>query len=167
MSADALVITTMQPEDWPKAAAIYAEGIASGVASFATHVPAWETWNASRLMTGRLVAWRGTEMLGWTALGRYATGAYYDGVAEVSIYVAGAARGHGVGKHLLTALIAASEEAGIWMLESRIMRGNSTSVRLHESCGFRIVGYRERIAQRDGIWHDTLLMERRSHTVGV
>ncbi len=91
----------------------------------------------------------------------------YAGVAEVSVYVAAPARGNGIGKTLLRALVAESEEAGFWTLQASIFRENVASIALHRACGFREVGYRERIGQMNGVWRDTILMERRSEVVGI
>ncbi len=104
-------------------------------------------------------------MLGWVALSPYSARAVYAGVAEVGVYIAPAARGQGVGKALLNALIDASEQAGIWTLQSGIFVENAPSIRLHKACGFREVGCRERIGQLYGVWHDVVLMERRSKIV--
>ncbi|MCU0512923.1 MAG: N-acetyltransferase family protein [Anaerolineae bacterium] len=142
--------------------AIYAEGIAGGLATFETTVPPWSAWDANHLPAGRLVARRDDQVIGWAALSRVSARAVYGGVAEESVYIAAAARGQGVGRALLLALIEVSEAAGFWMLQGSIFRHNVASLALHERCGFRVVGYRERIAQRDGIWHDTILVERRS-----
>ena len=90
----------------------------------------------------------------------------YAGVAEVSVYVAAAARGRGVGTGLLSALVASSEAAGVWTLEAGILPENEASVRMHERCGFRVVGRRERLGRMDGEWRDVLLLERRSRVAG-
>jgi phosphinothricin acetyltransferase len=120
------------------------------------------------LETCRLVAREeyGT-LIGWAALGRVSARPVYAGVAEVSVYVAASARGRGVGRLLLTALIDASERDGRWTLQASIFPENEASVRLHERCGFRVVGRRERIARQYGRWRDTLLLERRSSVVGL
>jgi len=158
----------MTPADWPAVRDIYEAGIATGEATFQTEAPPWNTWDAAHLETCRLVARDEHDaVIGWAALGRVSQRPVYSGVAEVSVYVAERARGQRVGLQLLTALIAASERDGRWMLQASIFPENEASVRLHQRCGFRIVGRRERIACQYGRWRDTLLMERRSSTTGV
>ena len=158
----------MTPTDWPAVRDIYEAGIATGEATFQTEAPPWNTWDAAHLETCRLVARDEYDaVIGWAALGRVSQRPVYSGVAEVSVYVAERARGQRVGLQLLTALIAASERDGRWMLQASIFPENEASVRLHQRCGFRIVGRRERIACQYGRWRDTLLMERRSSTTGV
>ena len=163
----ALLVTDLVAADWPQVAAIYAEGIATGVATFETDVPAWTDWDARMLPGLRLVARaeEGGPVLGWTACGRASARWAYRGIAEHSVYVAGAARGRGIGRVLLDALIERSEDAGFWTLQSSILADNAASLALHERCGFRVVGRRERIAQIDGEWRDSLLVERRSARV--
>jgi len=119
-------------------------------------------WDANHLPYCRFVAREGDRVIGWAALSPISRRAVYAGVAEVSVYVATAAQGRGVGKALLRALIAAAEDAGIWTLQGSIFSENRASLALHQACGFRIVGRRERIAQLHGVWHDTILVERRS-----
>jgi len=155
----------MTPEDWPAVQAIYEQGMATGLGTFETESPSWEAWNAARLPHSRLVAREGA-VLGWAALSPVSRRACYAGVAEVGIYVAEAARGRGVGRTLLEALIRSAEEHGIWTLQGATIAENVASLALQESCGFRIVGRRERIAKRDGVWRDTIVTERRSSRVG-
>jgi phosphinothricin acetyltransferase len=157
----------MAASDWPAVRAIYEEGIATGHATFETAVPEWEAWNAARLPTCRLVARRGRRVVGWAVLSPVSSRAVYSGVAEVSIYVAAPARGQGVGRALLKALIESSEAAGIWTLQAGIFPENEASVALHLGCGFRVVGRRERLGRHHGIWRDSLLLERRSSRIGV
>ncbi len=161
------VIDVMRPDDWEAVRAIYEEGIASGLATFETGAPAWENWNLNHLPVCRLAARSGDRLAGWAALSPVSRRKVYAGVAEVSIYIAGWAHGQGLGRALLKELIAESERAGIWTLQATIFAINTASLRLHRSCGFREVGRRERIAQRDGIWLDTVVLERRSAVVGV
>ena len=158
-------IETIKNRDWPRVREIYAEGIASGIASFEKDLPNKESWDASHLDEGRLVAKKGSQIVGWAALSPVSSRYVYRGVAEVSVYVGKSYRGDGVGKKLLNALIRACEEAGIWTLESSMFPENTASIRLHESCGFRKVGFRERIGELDGKWRDTILMERRSESI--
>ena len=160
-------IKPMAAADWPAVRSIYAEGIATGHATFETTVPEWETWDAARLPGCRLVARRGRRVVGWVALSPVSSRAVYSGVAEVSIYVAARTRGQGVGRALLMALIEESEATGIWMLQAGIFPENEASIALHLSCGFRIVGRRERLGLHHGIWRDSLLLERRSSRAGV
>jgi phosphinothricin acetyltransferase len=152
----------MVPADWPAVARIYAEGIATRLATFETATPSWEEWDAGHLPAPRVVAEAAGGMLGWAALSPVSRRAVYRGVAEVSLYVAESARRRGVGRALLAALIERAEPAGLWTLQATIFADNEPSVRLHESLGFRLVGRRERIAQLDGRWRDTVLYERRS-----
>lgn len=162
------VVTRLLPlvaSDWPAVRAIYEEGIATGNATFETAAPEWATWDAARLPCCRLVARRGHRVRGWAALSPVSSRAVYGGVAEVSIYVAAAARGQGIGRLLLDGLVVASEEAGIWMLQAGIFPENAASLALHRACGFRVVGRRERLAQLHGVWRDALLLERRSERI--
>jgi L-amino acid N-acyltransferase YncA len=158
-------IRKLRPEDWPAAAAIYEEGIRSGDATFETEVPAWEAWEAAHFEDHRLVAYRDNRLVGWAALAPASARPVYAGVAEVSIYVAAAQRGQGIGRRLLEALIKSSERSGIWTLQAGVFPENEASIALHESCGFRVVGARERIGRRDGVWRDVVLLERRSSVV--
>lgn len=157
----------MTAEDWPAVRTIYAEGIATGNATFATEIPDWDKWDGSHLPNCRLVAVDREEVLGWAALSPVSARKVYAGVAEVSVYVATSVRGHGVGKALLQALIHESERNGIWTLQAGIFPENIASVSLHKSLGFREVGRRERIGKMGNQWRDTLLLERRSPIVGV
>lgn len=161
-------IVPLQASDWPAVQRIYAEGIATGHATFETAVtPDWETWDAGKRPDCRLVAKTDGDILGWAALSPVSKRAVYAGVAEVSVYVGNQARGRGVGKALLHALVAASEEAGVWTLMASIFPENEASVAIHQQCGFRLLGRRHRIAQHHGIWRDTVILERRSQVVGL
>lgn len=166
-AAPAFTLEAMTVADWPEVRAVYREGIATGNATFETEPPSWEQWDAGHLPVGRLVARQGGQVVGWAALGPVSRRACYAGVAEASVYVAASARGRGVGRALLVALIAASEAAGIWTLQGGCFPENEASVRLQVSCGFRVVGRRERIGKLHGVWRDTVLTERRSNVVGV
>ena len=156
----------MLPTDWAAVRAIYQAGIETEQATFETAVPTWETFDAGKRPDCRLVARQQNEIVGWAALSLVSKRAVYAGVAEVSVYVAAAARGRGVGKALLQALVVASETAGVWTLQASIFPENSASIKLHAACGFRIIGRRERVALHYGIWRDTVLLERRSRVVG-
>ncbi len=161
-------IYPMQAADWTAVSQIYAEGIATGDATFETAVPAWETWDAGHLPTCRFVARSGEsgEVVGWAALTAVSGRCVYAGVAEVSVYVATSAQGQGIGRRLLQTLVDSSEAAGFWTLQAGIFPENEASVRLHERCGFRVAGRREKLGQQNGRWRDVLFLERRSQTVG-
>lgn len=160
-------VEPMCPEDWPRVRAIYAEGLATGNATFETRVPDWAQWDASRLKECRIVARTpGGDVLGWAALGRTSRKKLLSGVAEVSIYVAESARRRGVGRRLLARLIDEADTTGLWMLQASVFPENEGTLRLHEQAGFRVVGRREQIAMLNGEWRDTLLLERRSRRVG-
>jgi L-amino acid N-acyltransferase YncA len=161
------IIRSLTAADWPAVAAIYQAGIDTGLATFETAVPAWEDWDAGHLAAGRLVAETDGVVVGWAALTAVSGRCVYAGVAEVSVYVAAAARGQGVGKLLLRALVETSEAAGIWTLQAAMFPENVGSVVLHKSLGFRRVGVRKKLGQLNGVWRDVLLMERRSQRVGV
>ena len=157
----------MTPADWDAVRAIYVEGIATGHATFEPSPPPWEKWDAGHLPACRLVAHAAGGVLGWAALSPVSGRCVYAGVAEVSVYVASGARGRGAGLALLSALVAASEAAGIWTLQAGIFPENAASLALHRRAGFRVVGTRERLGQMDGRWRDVVLMERRSSVAGV
>jgi L-amino acid N-acyltransferase YncA len=158
-------VRPLAESDWPAVVAIFEEGIATGDATFEAKAPSWEAWDAAHADL-RLVAESDDEVLGWTAVSATSDRCCYRGVAEESVYVAASARGRGVGRALLDALIARSEAAGIWTLQAGIFPENKPSVRLHLGCGFRLVGVRERLGELDGVWRDVLLLERRSEVIG-
>ncbi len=161
-----LAISAMEPADWDDVRRIYAEGIATGNATMETSAPAWENWDAAHRKDCRLVArGPGGEILGWAALSPVSERCAYGGVAEVSVYVAGAARGHGVGRALLSELVRVSEEAGLWTLQAGIFPENAASIAIHHRCGFRTVGVREKLGKLGGVWRDVSLLERRSARV--
>lgn len=168
MGPDRIVLAPLTAEDWPAAARIYEAGIVAGNATFEPHAPAWPEWTSTRADYPAVVARDAAgAVLGWAALTPVSPRAVYRGVGAVSIYVAPAHARRGVGRALLHALAESSEEAGFWTLEAGIFPENVASVALHESCGFRLVGVRERIGQMpDGRWRDVLLYERRSAVVG-
>lgn len=157
----------MRTPDWERVRAIYIEGIESGHATFETTAPPWEAWDAAHLAGCRYVAVRDGRVIGWAALVPVSSRCVYEGVAEVSVYVASEARGTGVGRALLRRLIEGSEEIGLWTLQAGVFPENEASVALHRSLGFRRVGIRERIGRMHGVWRDVLLLERRSDRVGV
>jgi L-amino acid N-acyltransferase YncA len=154
-------VRPLVPSDWSAVAAIYAEGIATGDATFETAVPSWEHWNGRHLPEHRLAAEVDGEVAGWIAVIPYSSRAAYRGVGEESVYVAARARGRGVGRALLSALIESAREGGLWTLQAGIFKENEPSLALHRSLGFREVGVRERIGQLNGAWRDVLLLELR------
>jgi phosphinothricin acetyltransferase len=161
-------IREMTMADWDSVSSIYLDGIATGQATFETSVPSWEKWNASHLACARLVIVSAKDGLvrGWAALSPVSTRPVYNGVAEVSVYVASEARRLGIGRALLERLIKESEQNGIWTVQAGIFPENQASIALHQKLGFRVVGTRERIGKLNGLWRDTVLLERRSTVVG-
>jgi phosphinothricin acetyltransferase len=166
VSATSIEIVPLRRDHWPEAARIYAEGIATGNATFETDVPTFERWDAAHLPEHRFVAERAGASVGWIALAPVSSRCCYEGVAEVSAYVAESARGDGVGKALLGAVIESSERGGIWTLETGVFPENAASLGLLQRFGFRIVGMRERIGEMHGMWRDVIFLERRSEVVG-
>jgi L-amino acid N-acyltransferase YncA len=154
-------IRPLTPSDWEAVASIYADGLAGGVASFETDVPSWEAWDAGHLEAARMVAERDGAVVGWLAVSPVSRRECYRGVVEDSVYVADEARGSGVGRALLERLVAEAPTHGFWTIQTSIIASNTASIALHAAVGFRVVGRRERIAQRDGVWHDTVLLELR------
>lgn len=162
-----LRIDPLLPSDWPAVREIYLEGIATRQATFETDAPSWEIWDASHSPFARLVARKDETVVGWAALSPASSRKVYTGVAEVSVYVARDQRGAGIGRQLMEALSSESEKNGIWTLQAVMFSENAGSVALHRHCGFREVGRRERIAKLDGVWRDTMLLERRSRMIGI
>jgi L-amino acid N-acyltransferase YncA len=158
-------IRALTSDDWPAVERIYAEGIATGQATFETAPPTWAEFDAGRLPGMRLVAVESGVVVGWAAVSPTSARECYAGVVEHSVYVAEGARRRGIGKALLNALLVATDEAGLWTIQTSIFPENAASLRLHEAAGFRVVGRRERIAKLNGEWRDTVLLERRSPTV--
>jgi L-amino acid N-acyltransferase YncA len=158
-------VRELVPSDWPAVARIYAEGIATGNATFETGVPSWPEWDRGHLADHRFVAVDNAEVVGWIALAPVSGRCCYAGVAEISAYVAEAARGRGVGKTLLEQLVAGTEAAGIWTLETGVFPENEASLALLKRCGFREIGLRERIGKLDGVWRDVVFLERRSEVI--
>ena len=155
------LIDKMRDSDWEQVREIYLEGIRSGHSTFETEAPSWECWNEAHLPFARLVMRAAERVNGWAALSLVSKRQVYRGVAELTVYVAESARGQGIGRALLEALIEESERNGIWTLQASIFPENLASIKLHRRCGFREVGRRERIAMLHGVWRDTLLFERR------
>ena len=163
-----ITVRSMHPDDWPSVRAAYEAGIATRHATFETTAPDWPDWDANHFYDHRLVATDGDGfVLGWAALSPVSDRCVYDGVAENSIYVHPERQGRGIGRLLLGALVASAENAGIWTIQTGIFPENTASIALHQRCGFRIVGRRERIGQLDGTWRDTLFLERRSTVIGT
>ena len=155
----------MTPADWPAVAEIYREGIEDGDATFEGAVPSWEAWDADHIAGHRLVARDGVGVAAWAALAPDSNRSAYRGVAWDSVYVGRAARGRGAGRLLLERLVADSEAAGIWTLQAGIFPENTASLALHQRCGFRVVGVRERLGRQNGVWRDVVLLERRSPAI--
>jgi L-amino acid N-acyltransferase YncA len=156
-----VAIRRLSSADWPAVARIYEQGLATGSATFETSVPSWEQWDAAHLPEPRLVAELAGVVAGWLAVAPVSHRAVYRGVVEHSVYVAGDARGRGVGRALLDALVRTAPEHGIWTIQTSIFPENEASLTLHRAVGFRDVGRRERIGQLHGAWRDTLLLELR------
>ena len=159
------LVDELQPEHWPEVARIYADGIATGNATFETEVPSWEQWDRAHLLEHRFVALREGKVVGWVAVSSVSDRCAYGGVVENSVYVAESARGLGVGRLLLDRLVASTEAAGIWTIQTGIFPENEASLRVHERVGFEVVGRRKRLGKLHGVWRDVLLLERRSSVV--
>ena len=158
----------MTPLHWEQVSKIYAEGIATGNATFQTSIPSWNEWDKAHEIKPRLVAVDDDKIvLGWAALTSVSGRCVYAGVGEVSVYVSAAARGQGIGSKLLQALIIESEKNNFWTLQAGIFPENMASIKIHELAGFRVIGKREKIGQMNGEWRDTLLLEKRSKLVGI
>lgn len=161
-------IINMKSSDWEQVKSIYIEGIKTGIATFQSEfdLPTWEEWNKNHISSCRLAASQNNEILGWAALSPTSNRFVYHGVAEVSIYIKKEYKNQGIGTELLNNLVKVSENNGFWTLQSGIIRENTASIELHEKCGFRVVGIREKVGKMNsGIWHDVVLMERRSKVV--
>ena len=161
------MIRPMQPGDAAALLAVYGEGIATGHATFEESIPAFDAWDRAHLARPRLVLEEDGHILGFAALSPVSSRAVYRGVAEVSLYLSERAQGRGLARKLLEALIEAAEGEGIWTLQAGVFPENRASVTLHQACGFRLVGRRERIGRMRhgpmaGRWRDVLLMERRA-----
>jgi L-amino acid N-acyltransferase YncA len=180
VGVEQILLSPLGAEDWPGVARVYEAGIAGGNATFESRAPSWQQWSATRAGYPAIVARdvaadegaRADEaegaVRGWAALSPTSTRAVYRGVGEVSVYVDPAFARRGVGRALLSALIAASERDGFWTLRAGIFPENTASIALHESCGFERVGVSRRIGQMpDGRWRDVMHYERRSAAVGA
>ena len=152
-------------KDWASVSRIYRQGIATGIATFETEVPSFEKWDKKFIATCRLVAEINDQVVGFAILSRVSDREVYRGVAEVTVYIAEEHRRKGIGKTLLVALIKESEKKGFWTLQAGIFSKNIPSIKMHEQCGFRVVGIREKIGQRNGKWYNNHLLERRSKLI--
>lgn len=162
-----VIINKLLQEDWDQVRDIYLEGIATGHATFQKEAPSWEEWDRGHVSECRIVARLEGKVLGWAALTPVSSRCVYAGVAEVSVYVSQRVAGKGIGSKLLNDLIVKSEEQGYWTLQSSLFPENAASMKIHMNNGFRVLGRRERIGKMDGVWRDTVLLERRSVNVGV
>ena len=156
-----MLVRPLHPDDYPAVAAVFAEGIATGLATFETEVPGWDEWDAAHLPDHRFVAELDGGVVGWIAIVPYSRRAVYRGVGEESVYVAERARGRGVGRALLETVIESARNGGLWMLQAGVFTDNGASLALHRTLRFREVGTRERIGQLDGVWRDVVLLELR------
>ena len=157
-----IAIRAMTKEDWPHVAEIYQQGMDGNQATFQTKCPSYEEWDAAHHKICRFVAEENGEIVGWTTLMPYSSKAYYSGAAEVSLYIKDGHHRKGIGLALMNYQLTAAEQQGFWTITSLIMRDNQASVALHEKCGFRYIGYYERLGcDRFGRWRDVVLMEKR------
>lgn len=158
-------IRKLLAEDWDQVKLIYQKGIDTGNATFQTSAPSWEDWDQSHLASCRIVMQEDSKVIGWAALTPVSSRCVYAGVAEVSVYVDPAHSGKGIGLNLLNELVRQSEAEGIWTLQAGIFPENAASLSIHEKAGFKILGTREKIGKQNGIWRDTVLLERRSPVI--
>jgi L-amino acid N-acyltransferase YncA/DNA-binding transcriptional ArsR family regulator len=158
---DDVAVRPLGRGDWGAVRRIYAEGIATGIATFETAVPSREELHAKWLPGHRWVAEIDDEVVGWAAAAPVSARECYSGVVETSIYVGDGHRGRGVGKALIRTQVTEADAAGLWTLQTSVFTENRASIALHRAAGYRTLGVRERIAQRDGVWHDTVFLERR------
>jgi len=154
-------------DHWPQVKEIYEQGIATGNATFQASAPSWEEWDASHAGTCRIVAIENDKVSGWAALTPVSGRCVYSGVGEVSVYVSPDAQGKGIGRSLLQELIRQSENNGFWTLTAGVFPENKGSLKIHEQTGFKVLGIREKIGKMNGIWRDTVLLERRSRVTGI
>jgi len=159
-------ITELLARHWEDVRTIYLDGIATKQATFQTEAPSWEEWDKAHLAALRYVAIVNNAIAGWAVLSSVSSRCVYSGVTEVSVYIHKDFRKKGIGQALLQKLITESEANSIWTLQSGIFPENTASIALHEKLGFRKIGYREKVGKMDGVWRDTLLMERRSKIAG-
>lgn len=168
----AVSVEPMTADLWPSVARIYAHGIATGHATFETETPTWQAFDAAKLPEHRLVAVDAAgRVYGWAAVACVSSRRVYAGVVEHSLYVDADAQGLGIGRLLLHAVVASTEQAGIWTLQAGIFPENAVSLALHHQAGFREVGIRRRVGRMShgpmaGRWRDVVLVERRSDVAG-
>ncbi|MEW6983906.1 N-acetyltransferase family protein [Colwelliaceae bacterium 6471] len=160
-------IRPFKKADFEQVKDIYQQGIDTGNATFQQTAKSWSEWNGSMLNSCRLVATENNTILGWAALSPTSNRYVYRGVCEVSIYISAAAQGKGVGHQLMSALVACSEQHDIWTIQAAIFPENKSSIALHLKHGFRELGTREKVGQMNGVWRDSVLLERRSKVVGI
>ncbi len=161
-----VIVEEMLPVNWQSVVDIYVQGFSTKNATFQTEAPTWQEWNKNHSENLRFVALINGVVTGWAALSPVSSRAVYAGVMEVSVYVHEDYRGKGIGNALLERLITESETKNIWTLQSGIFTENNPSIALHQKLGFRKIGYREKVGKMDGVWRDTVLMERRSKIAG-
>ena len=167
LATSVLTIEPLRENHYAAVSRIYEEGIATRNATLQTESPDWPVWDSGHLAHSRLVAIKNNAVAGWAALTPVSGRCVYRGVAEVSVYVGADYRGLGIGSQLLKALVSESEANGIWTLQAGIFKENTASLNLHQNCGFRLVGVREKIGQLQGEWRDVCLLERRSKVTGL
>lgn len=162
-----ILFRPMTANDWESVAEIYKQGIETGNATFQQNIPAWNEWDNGYLKICRIIAEKNNKVIGWAALTPISGRCVYAGVAEVSVYVSNNHKGQKIGTKLLDKLISLSEKEGFWTLQASVFPENKSSLKIHENLGFRHVGFREKIGKMNEIWRDTILLERRSKTIGV
>jgi L-amino acid N-acyltransferase YncA len=167
MTKTEIIFRPMKADDWKSVAEIYRQGIETGHATFQQDIPNWDEWNNGHLKDCRIIAEQDSEIVGWAALTPVSGRCVYAGVAEVSVYVSDNHKGQKIGTNLLNKLVSESEKEGFWTLQAGIFQENIPSLLIHEKAGFRKVGFREKIGKMNGIWRDTILLERRSKTIGI
>lgn len=162
-----MIFENISVENYTHVSTIYEEGLSTGIASFETIVPSWEQWDANHLEFGRIALLIKDQYVGWAALSPTSKRLAYKGVAELSLYIGKDFKGKGFGDILMQEIIEICNLKGIWTIHAGIFRENEASRKLHLKHGFREIGYRERVAQRNGKWHDNFIYERRSKTIGI
>jgi len=167
MSTNDIIFRPMTTDDWNNVSDIYRQGIETGNATFQQELPTWDEWNNAHLKTCRIIVEKTDRVVGWAALTPVSGRCVYAGVAEVSVYVSNNYAGQKIGSKLLNKLITESEKEGIWTLQASIFPENIPSLKIHQKLGFRKFGYREKIGKMNGVWRDTVLLERRSKIAGI
>jgi len=162
-----LKLTPISKQNYSEVCKIYEDGIHTGLATFETEIPDWNNWNNAHLPFARIALTNKKIILGWAALKSVSKRSVYKGVAEISVYVATKENGKGLGTKLLKSLIEISEANGIWTLQASIMDANKASIQIHLNCGFRVIGFREKIGKLNGNWLNNTLLERRSKIIGI